>query len=155
MKLPTRIVLNRMYGATRRLLRTGQDGQALAETALVIPLLLSLALGVVGVGRVVQAQMGVSAVAREAARSAALQSSPRAAADAGLVRGRDVAMGYGLTNGSLQLQVEPGSLARGGQVRATARYEVALGDLLLMGWLRVPLSSSQVEPVDPYRSRWP
>ncbi len=138
----------------RRLLRSAQGGQALVETALVIPLLLSLALGVVGVGRVVQAQMGVSAVAREAARSAALANSPRAAADAGLVRGRDVAAGYGLTNGSLELQVEPGALARGGLVRATARYEVALGDLPLMGWLRVPLSSSQAEPVDPYRSRW-
>ena len=112
MTLPMRLLLHRAQDAARRLLRTGQDGQALVETALVMPLLLSLALGVVGVSRVVQAQMGVSAVAREAARSAALESSPRAAAGAGLVRGSDVAAGYGLTNGSLQLQVDPGSLAR-------------------------------------------
>src|SRR5207249_11812615 len=52
-------------------------GQALVETALVIPMLLLLALGVVGVGRVVQAQLAVSAAAREAARAGALADDSR------------------------------------------------------------------------------
>ena len=53
--------------------------QAVLELALVLPLLLLLAFGAVGVGRVIQAQMALSAVAREAARQAALSPLPQAA----------------------------------------------------------------------------
>ena len=132
-----------------------ERGQAIVETALVLPLLLVLGLGVVGAGRVVQAQIGVSAVAREGARAAALAASPSAAAERGRAWALSVADGYRLTNGSLHLVVDPGSLARGGQVRAVARYDVALDDLPVLGWLNVQVASTHVEPVDPYRSRWP
>ncbi len=132
-----------------------QCGQALVETALVLPLLLLLAFGVVGVGRVAQAQMGVSAVAREAARAAALAATPSEAGTRGTERGLEAASGYGLTNGSLRLEVDPGLMLRGDQVWAAVRYEVMLQDLPLMGWVRVPVASQHVERVDPYRSRWP
>ena len=56
--------------------------------ALVVPLLLLLAFGVVGVGRVGQARLGVSAVAREAARAAALADSPAEARRAAWGAGR-------------------------------------------------------------------
>ncbi len=131
-----------------------QPGQALLETALVVPLLLLLAFGVVGVGRLVQAQLGVSAVAREAARAAALATGAEAAASQGRAHGQEVAAGYHLTNGSLRVSVDPGAFARGGQVGASARYEVALADLPLMGWARVAVSSQHVERLDLYRSRW-
>ena len=130
-------------------------GQALIETALVVPMLLMLAFGVVGVGRVAQGQMGVSAVAREAARTAALADSPEEATLRGLGRGQEVAAGYRLTNGSLRVTIDPGGLARGATVRATARYEVALDDLPLMGWARVPVGSVHLERTDLYRSHWP
>lgn len=132
----------------------GQRGQALVETALVVPLVLLLVFGVVGVGRLTQAQMGVSAVAREAARAGALASTAGEAAEWGTTRGRDVAAGYGLGNGSLDLRVDPGAFDRGGQVRASARYTVELEDLPLMNWVRVPVAGSHVERVDLYRSRW-
>ncbi len=135
--------------------RLAQRGQALIETALVIPMLLMLAFGVVGVGRVAQGQMGVSAVAREAARTAALADSPEQAAVRGLARGQEVAAGYRLTNGSLRVEIDPGGLARGATVRATARYEVALDDLPLLGWARVPVGSVHFERTDLYRSHWP
>lgn len=131
-----------------------QDGQALIETALVIPVLLLLAFGVVGVGRVVQAQMGVSAVAREAARAAALADTGAEAAMRGIGRGREVATGYDLANGSLRLTVDPGSFVRGGSVWAAARYEVTLDDLPLLGWVRMAVGSDHVERIDLYRSRW-
>jgi hypothetical protein len=131
-----------------------QKGQGLVETALVVPVLLSLAFGVVGVSRVVQAQLAVSAVAREAARGAALADSAADAAARGVARGQDVASGYRLTNGTLQLSVDPGSFARGGQIRGVARYEVALDDLPLLGWARVPVASDHVERIDLYRSHW-
>jgi Flp pilus assembly protein TadG len=132
----------------------GQRGSALVETALLVPLLLLPTFGVVGVGRVIQAKMGVSAVVREAARAAALADSPAAAVSNGLARGQAVAAGYGLTNGSLQLTVEPSGLARGGQVRAVASYDVTLDDLPLMGWVQARVASSHLERVDLYRSRW-
>lgn len=134
--------------------RDGQSGQALVETALVVPILLFLAFGVVAIGRVTQAQMGVSAVAREAARAAALANDPGRAAIDGMARGQEVAAGYNLGNGSLQLAVDPGSFTRGGAVRASARYTVSFGDLPLLGWARVTVGSTHLERIDLYRSFW-
>jgi hypothetical protein len=131
-----------------------ERGQALVEVAMVLPLLLLLAVGVVAVGRIVSVQAGVAAVAREAARSAALADTPSEAAERGLARGAAVAAGYGLTGASFRLEVDPGRLERGGVVRAEARYGVGLADLPLLGWASVPVRSLQVEPIDPYRSRW-
>ena len=129
-------------------------GQALVETALVIPMLLVLAFGVVGVGRVTQAQLAVSAAAREAARAGALADDAGQAQEQGRSRGQEVAKGYGLTGRSFTLTVDPGSFERGGQVRASARYEVVLDDLPLLGWARVPVASEHAERIDLYRSRW-
>src|SRR5688572_3890238 len=85
--------------------RRGEHGNALVETALVAPLLLMLAFGVVGVSRVARAQLGVSAVAREAARVGALAGSPTEARTRATTRGQEIAADYRLTNGSLRLVV--------------------------------------------------
>jgi hypothetical protein len=71
-----------------------------------------------------------------------------------MVRGQEVAAGYGISSGSLQLTVDPGSLARGSTVEASARYTVALGDLPLLGWAHVTVGSTHRERVDLYRSFW-
>jgi hypothetical protein len=134
--------------------RRGERGQALVEVALVVPVLLLLAFGVVGAGRVVHAQMGVAGVAREAARSAALADSAEEARARGTARGQDAAAGYRLGNGSLRLAVDPGGFERGGRVLAEAAYEVALDDLPLLGWARVPVRSQHAERVERFRSRW-
>ncbi len=130
-------------------------GQALVEVALVIPILLLLAFGVVAVGRVTDAQMGVSAVAREAARAAALANGPGAAASQGVTQGQEVAAGYHLGDGSLQLAVNAGNFTRGGTVQASARYTVSLGDLPLLGWAHITVGSTHLERIDLYRSFWP
>jgi len=121
---------------------------------MVVPVVLLLAVGTVGAGRVVQSKMGVVAVAREAARAAALADTPGDAVAWGTERGRDVAAGYRLANGSLGLAVDPGGLARGGRVHAEARYDVTLDDLPLLGWVRVPVAAAHDERADLYRSRW-
>src|SRR5438270_7051878 len=95
----------------------GQRAQALVELALAIPILLLLAFGVIAVGRVIDAQMGVSAVAREEARAAALANGSQEASSNGLERGQEVAGGYHLGNGSLQLTVDPGTFERGGEIQ--------------------------------------
>jgi hypothetical protein len=124
------------------------------ELALVIPLLLFLAFGVVAVGRVTDAQMRVSAVAREAARAAALASDPGEAASQGMTRGQEVAVGYHLGDGSLQLAVGAGDFNRGGTVQASAHYTVSLDDLPLLGWAHVTVGSTHLERIDLYRSFW-
>lgn len=139
---------------TKRRAQARERGQAIVELALVVPILLVLTFGVVGVGRVIQAQMGVSAVAREAARAAALSNTPAQAAGDGVARGREVASGYALSNGSLQLAVDAGSLERGSTVSASAQYTVNLSDLPLLGWTHITVGSSHRERVDMYRSFW-
>src|SRR5207244_4620739 len=98
----------RRFVSARATRRRGDAGQALVELALVAPLLLVLAFGVVGVGRVAQGQLGVSAVAREAARAAALADTPADARARGLARGHDVAARYRLDNASPRLAGDPG-----------------------------------------------
>ena len=138
-----------------RRLAGGHRASAIIETALVVPLLLTIAFGIVGIGRVLQARLAVEAVAREAATSAAAANNAAQAQAHGLSRGRDVAAGYGLTNGSFRLTVDPGTFARGGQVMASAQYRVDLADLPLLQWTTVTLRSGHAEPIDLYRSRWP
>jgi Flp pilus assembly protein TadG len=135
--------------------RARRSGQALVEAAVVIPMLLLLAFGIVAVGRVVQAQMGVSAVAREASRAAALANDPAEAVDRGIARGQTVGTGYRLSNGSLQIAVDSGGFTRGERVRASASYQVSLVDLPLLGAARITVTSDHFERVDLYRSRWP
>lgn len=134
--------------------RRGQRASALIETALVLPILLTLAFGLVGIARIAHARMGLSAVAREEARVGALADTPADATSRGLAAGQAVASGYGLSNGSLQLAVNPGAFDRGGDVLATATYTVHLDDLPLMHWLDIPMKSQHVERTDLYRSRW-
>lgn len=134
--------------------RKNERGQALVELALVIPVLLLLAFGVIAAGRVTEAQMGVSAVSREAARAAALANDPGAAASQGMARGQQVATGYQLADGSLQLAVNAGGFARGGTVQASAHYTVSLADLPLLGWAHMTVGSTHLERVDLYRSFW-
>ena len=132
----------------------GRRGQALLEVALVLPVLLFLAFGVIAAGRVTQAKLGVSAVAREAARAAAQSGGAAEASRRGHSRAAEVADGYGLGDGSRVVLIDAGGVGPGELVRASASYEVGFGDLPLLGWARVRVASSSGERVDLYRSRW-
>lgn len=125
-----------------------RTGQALVELALVLPLLLFLAFAVVGAGRIAQAQLGVGAVARKAARAGVAGRS----IGAGRSRGEEVARGYALTNGSLAVLVDGGRFAPGGQVTGVATYEVRFDDLPLLGWARIRVRGEAREAIDLYRS---
>jgi Flp pilus assembly protein TadG len=131
----------------------GERGQALVEIALVLPLLLFLAFGVLGIARIAQARMEVSAVAREMARAGAMAGTPGDALDAALSRGEAVAVADGLTNGTLERSVDLGRFAPGGEVQAVATYEVSLADLPLLRGVRVRVASHHLERIDLYRSR--
>ena len=130
-------------------------GSVLIETALVIPMLLTLVFGIVGVGRLTQAEMAVSGVARETARAAALANTPDQARTWGSDRAQQVAAGYQLEPGLLQVTLDPGTMDRGSQVTAQARYTIRLTDLPFLNWTQFVVQSTHSERVDLYRSRWP
>jgi Flp pilus assembly protein TadG len=131
-----------------------ERGAALVEAALLIPVLLVLVFGVVGVSKLTQTVMAVSAVSREAARSAALADSAAQAASNGQARGQQVADGYGLNNGSLKLAIDAGGFDRGGTVNAQASYDVDLSHLPIPGWGKFTITRHHMERIDMYHSRW-
>ena len=99
--------------------RAAQDqrGQAVVETALVLPLVVLFLLAVVQVGLVMRAQVLVTHAAREAARAAAVDPDPAAAS-----RAADGATG--LDPQRLRVEVS-GRDGRGSQVRVRVRYRAA------------------------------
>jgi len=132
-----------------------QGGQAIVELAIVVPILLLLAFSVLAIGRVIQADMAIRAVAWEAARAGALANSATQAARQGLATGLAVADDYHLRQSAVQLTVDASGYRRGGQVVAKARYVVSLSALPLLGWASAPVESVHMEPVDPYRAGVP
>lgn len=121
-----------------------------------LPMVLILGFGTVGVGRLVRTQMAISAVAREAARAAALAPLPPGgsadnARQTGENRGHAVADGYGL--GATRVTVDTNGFNPGTWVTADAWYDVSEHDLPLLRWASFRLHASQLERVDPYRSR--
>ncbi len=131
----------------------GESGGVLVEAALVIPVVLVVAFGVVMAGRIAHAQVGVGAVVREAGRTLAQAPSARAGLVDARSRALAVADGHGLEAAELQLVLEAGAFRRGGTVRARASYRVALGDLPLYGRVEVTVRSSHSERVELYRGR--
>ncbi len=121
------------------------------ELAGALPVLVLLIYGVVGVQRVLETRIELSAVVREAARSGAQAPTPSEALRAGKERGRQVAEAYGTTPDYLTLDVR--SFRPGGSVTAEAGYTVSFRDLPGLGWAGVELHGSQTEPVERYRSR--
>jgi TadE-like protein len=142
--------------------------QALVEAALVVPLLLLVAFGGIGVGRLVQARMALSAATREAARATALAPMPsagshseqprREAEQAGAAEGERVARGYGLTDARVEVRADP--FEPGGWVTASALYTVNEKDLPLIRAVFAPLfqgrgivlQAEHIERIDRYRS---
>jgi len=130
--------------------------QALVEAGAVLPLLVLLAVGTVGVGRVVYTRIGLSAVAREAARAATLaplppRGSQRNAEQVGEDRGKDVASGFGL--GRAVIDVDAPGFDRGSLITVEASYVVTERDLPLLGWQNITIKTRHIEQVDRYRGR--
>lgn len=143
----------RRWGLRAGRTRSGNRGQALVETVLILPVLVVLACGVVLVGRVVHATVAVQATAREAGRALASAPSEPAGHAAAVERGRAVAAGYGLEHGRLDLTLDSGGFARGGVATVRVRYEVAVAGLLLLDRITITVRSEHRERIDAYRSR--
>ncbi|MET3933128.1 TadE/TadG family type IV pilus assembly protein [Arthrobacter sp. OAP107] len=99
-----------------------ESGAAAVEFALVVPLLLLLLLGIIEFGRVFNAQMQVTAAAREAARVMAIQKQ------ADLSIATAVADAPGLTPALTpgQVAVAPGSCTTSTDATVTVTYSLRL-----------------------------
>jgi Flp pilus assembly protein TadG len=132
--------------------RTEERGQGVVEAAIILPVLLLLVFGLLGVERVLHAETGVQAVAHDAARTAALANSAAEAAQRGAAAGLATAGMYRLNPADLALTVDAQDFRRGGRVASRAKYVVHFSDLPLLGWASLPVSSTNLQPVDRYRA---
>lgn len=132
---------------------TDESGNALIEAALVIPVVLALAFGVVAVGRVVHAQIAVQSIVREATRTVAEAPSLGVGLSDAQARAQAVAGGHGLAIDQLHMTIDGGSFERGGTVHAEATYPVTFADLPLLGLVQVNVSGAAQQRVEQYRSR--
>jgi hypothetical protein len=130
-----------------------QSAQALVEMALLLPVVLALVFGTVAISRIVQTRTAVIAVAQEAARAAALASSPADATARMRARAALVAPGLGLDARTLVLNWDLSRFAANpGEVVALVDYPVDFGDLPLIGDLpALVVRAEHVEWVDPFR----
>jgi Flp pilus assembly protein TadG len=131
---------------------TSDRGSAAVEIVLLTPVLVTLLLFVVLVGRLESARGTVDAAARDAARAASIARSPGAANAAAVTAATTSTRTAGLHCESLTVDVT-GTLAAGPTVAATVTCTVALGDLAL--GLHIPaartIAAHFVAPVDQYR----
>jgi Flp pilus assembly protein TadG len=139
------------FRASRLMVRRG-SGSAIVEMALLAPILGLLLAGLGAVGIVVQAQLGLVAVAEEAALAATYAPNAAQAMSLGQTRGRQVGQGYALRNGSLVVSVDSTAFAPGGIVRATAHYQLSANQVPLLGLAHLDLEQRHAEPVPRYRS---
>ncbi len=127
-------------------------GQALVEAALVLPLMLLLALGVVVLARLADAVAGVDGATAAAASAAARAPTEAQAQVAGAAAFRSALTGYSLEGGSVTLTT--GGLARSGSVVAAGQALVELSFAPVPGLpRRVPIRSTAVAPVEMWRTR--
>jgi hypothetical protein len=131
-----------------------QPAQALVELAVMLPVVLLLVFGTIGVSRYVQAHAAVVAVAHEAARAGALASNSSDAIDRMQQRTQLVAPGFGLDARQLVLRWDVTRFGnRPGQVEATIEYPLEFGDLPLVGAMfPTVVHADHSEWVDPFRS---
>ena len=128
-----------------------EPADAMVELALLAPILGLLLAGLGALAVVVQAQLGLVAVAEGAARAATYASSPEQAVRLGQARGQQVGQGYALRNGSLAVTIDPTAFAPGGSVRAIAHYQLSASQVPLLGLAHLDLEQRHAEPVPRYR----
>ena len=132
---------------------SGESGQAMVEAAIAVPVLLLLVFGVVAIGRITDAKVAAQAAAREASRTLAVAPSEERGTTDAMEAGHAAAVGYGLAEERLTIDVHANGFVRGGDASADVSYSLPLSDLPLLSFFEVEVSSSHTEQVELYRSR--
>ncbi len=129
-----------------------ERGQAIVELALVTLVLAVLVVGMVSASEIVRAQIGLAAVAEEAAHAAALAPSADAVQERGRVRGLAVGSGYALNNGTLEVTIDAAQFEPGQHVRAVATYRLTTRDIPMLVVGTIDVTRAHVEVVPRFRS---
>jgi Flp pilus assembly protein TadG len=127
-------------------------GQSTVELAFATLILAVLVVGMVGVTEVLQAQVGLTAVAEEAAHAAALAPSAGSSQQRGRERGMAVGNGYALRNGSLNVDIQYGAFEAGQQIRAVATYRLTTRDIPLLMAATVQVRREHLEVIPRFRA---
>ena len=135
-----------------------ERGSVALEMAMLAPVLISLLVLVVAMGRVASARSHVDGAAFSAARAASISRDSGAGTEAARVAARDYLDQRGLHCTPADVNIDAGALAgaagTAGAVRTTVSCTVALGDL---GLPFVPgsktFTADAASPVDTWRAR--
>jgi Flp pilus assembly protein TadG len=121
------------------------------ELLLLTPVLFALLTFLVGLGRAADARGRLTGAVRDAARTASLAPTPRAATDNAQRAALADLIGAGLECRDPQVRTDTRAFRPGGQVRVTIRCTLDLGALVLSALPgRTTLTSTAVVPLDTY-----
>jgi Flp pilus assembly protein TadG len=130
----------------------GDGGSVTVELVVLSPLLILLALFVVGLGRLAEAELIVDDAAHQAARAASLARAPRSARAQATVAAQAVIDRHRASCVHLALSVDTSQLRPGGSVTTQVTCAVALSDLTGLGLPGHRLvTASFTSPVDIHR----
>lgn len=130
----------------------GQEGSATVELVLVTPLLITMLLVTVGLGRLVWARLQVDDAAQQAARAATLGRTPATASSQAQATATTALASAGLSCTGLTVRADTTGLRPGGTVRVTVSCTASLAGVsagVLPG--AQTLSATAASPVDAYR----
>ena len=140
-----------MRGANNRVAR--EQGSMTAELAILAPVVALFALVALGLGRYESARQEVADAARAAAQAASVVASAQQAEGAATASAVDEVANQSRMCANPVITAYTANFAPGGEVRVSVTCTVDLSDLLVPGMPgSVSVTSTQVAPIDPYRS---
>lgn len=133
--------------------RVRDEGSAVVETALLVPVLVVVLLFAVMAGRIESARLHVGTAASSAARSASLARSPAAARTAAVAEAARSLASAGVGCPRRSVSVDTTAFRAGGEVKVTLTCHADLGDLAGLDFvpMDVGITRVSVSPVDTYR----
>ena len=136
------------------MMRRNEGGMATLEVVLALPVLIMLALFVVGLGRMAEARSTVDAAAFDAARAASLERNPSMARAVGENAAHASIGATGIACNGLDIQVDVSNYISGGHVAATVSCTANLADVQLAGFSGSKrFTSTATVPIETWRSQ--
>jgi Flp pilus assembly protein TadG len=131
----------------------GEEGQAIAELVIVVPVFLILIVLMVALGRVDSAQGDVESAARAGVQAAVVQADAAEAQSQAVAAVSSTLAGAGLTCPSPQITTDTSNFVAGGKVSVSVTCVTSLADVSVPGMPgSKTLSATSVAPIDQFRT---
>lgn len=136
-----------------------EAGQAMIELALVLPLFIILAAGVLYFGKVLYAYIAADMASYDCVRTAAEALHPGNGQAQGRTAAIDTLRGFYMSGVTPRVRVDaPNGWKRGREVRCRVDYGISLAGMPLIGMLDTPqeihIQSDTKLRIEQYKSRW-